>query len=397
MRQQLVVPIKSPTAWVWPCTLFCGPGPRILHGRSAALKAGIFIALSLTLSAGPLAAEQVELIVREGEPTEAEALDVSLVVFHPGYEGDSDEARRQGIFAEIRDIEIKYLPYALRRTLVDSNQWGAVRVVPQVAVGAELLITGRIVQSNGASLELQLQARDSRGAVWMERTYGATATQASYAASEQRGQRPFQDIYSEAANALLAARNRLEQRELVRIREVALLRYADSLAPDTFGDFLERDGDSGLYRALRLPSQEDPMMARIQRIRAQEYLFIDTTDEQYATLYTEITPIYDLWRAFYREQVLYQEAYDQRLEGRSRPPKGSYMALWQTYNGFRWAKLQEQETKLLAEGFNNEVAPTNIDVEGKVFKLGGSLDDRHREWRRILRQIYDLERVRQAP
>ena len=347
--------------------------------------------LALLLLAGSPTAAQVDLDVRSREPAEAEALDVSLVVFHPGYEGDADEARRQGIFAEIRDVETKYLPYALRRTLVDSNHWGAVRVVPQAAVGAELLITGHIARSDGAALELRLQARDSRGVVWVDRTFGGTASKSSYEAGERRQRRPFQDIYNEVANALLAVRDGLERRELARIRELALLRYASSLAPDAFDGFLEQD-DSGQYRALRLPSREDPMMARIRRIRAQEYLFIDTTDEQYAALYTEITPIYDLWRAFHREQVLYQEAYNQRLEGRSKPPKDSYLALRQTYNGFRWAKLQEQETRLLAEGFNNEVAPTSVDVEGTVFKLGGSLDDRHREWRRILRQIYDLEK-----
>ena len=312
------------------------------------------------------------------------------MVFHPGYDEDSDDALRRGIFTGIRDTEASYLPYALRRTLVDSNHWGAVRVLPREAYGAELLVTGRILKSDGTTLEFRLTARDSRGKTWVDRVFSGAASEAAYAASERRTRRPFQGIYNEVANALLEARSELSRRELANIREVALLRYAESLAPEAFGGYLERDA-SGELQIRRLPSREDPMMARVQRIRAQEHLFIDTTDEQYDALYTAMMPIYDLWRSSQREQVLYQDTYQQRLAERDKPRRGSYEALKRNYYNFRWAKLQHQELKLLAEGFSNEVAPTNMDIEGKVFKLSGSLDERYREWRGILRRIYDLE------
>ena len=35
------------------------------------------------------------------------------------------------------------------------------------------------------------------------------------------------------------------------------------------------------------------MVARVGKVRSQEYLFIDTTDEQFAELYTTMTPVYD--------------------------------------------------------------------------------------------------------
>ena len=45
----------------------------------------------------------------------------------------------------------------------------------------------------------------------------------------------------------------------------------------------------------------------------------------------------------------------------------------------------------IARGFDNEVAPTAVELEGRVVTLEGNLEQRYRDWRRILRQIYELE------
>ena len=54
-------------------------------------------------------------------------------------------------------------------------------------------------------------------------------------------------------------------------------------------------------------------------------------------------------------------------------------------------KMTIQELRELAEGFHNEVAPTSMEIEGRVVRLSGSLEQRYGEWRRILREIYALE------
>ena len=344
----------------------------------------------IVLAAAALSAPAEELQLLEGEPGAGAALEVGLLLFDDGVESDTEDNRREGIFPEIRAAEAAYFPYALRRTLVDSNHWGAVRVMPGASSSSELLITGTIVHSDGETLELQLVARDARGIVWFDQLFSGTAAEDAYQPHQRRQRRPFQHLYNEVANALLQHREGLEEKSLREIRQVAGLRYAGDLAPSAFDRYLARDID-GIYRVQGLPSMEDPMVQRIQRVREQEYLFIDTTDEEYAALYTEMTPVYDLWRQFQREQFQYRDAYEERLADRDKPRKGSYQALKQTYYNYRWEKIQRQEMKLLAKGFNNEVAPTSVEVEGRVFKLAGSLEERYREWRSILGRIYDLE------
>ena len=63
----------------------------------------------------------------------------------------------------------------------------------------------------------------------------------------------------------------------------------------------------------------------------------------------------------------------------------------QTYNSFKNSKIQDQDLKELAGGFNNEVAPTVMEVDGRVFRLSGGLDSQYAEWREILRSIFSLE------
>ena len=62
-----------------------------------------------------------------------------------------------------------------------------------------------------------------------------------------------------------------------------------------------------------------------------------------------------------------------------------------SYDRYKWAKLQRQELLELAQGFDNEVDPSVVRVEGRLVRLEGGLEDRYREWRRILAQIIELE------
>jgi hypothetical protein len=272
---------------------------------------------------------------------------------------------------------------------VQSNAWGVVRVVPEPDETAELLITGGILRSDGRELHLQITARDATGRVWLDREYRDKAGEEDYPVKP--GGDPFGDLYRALVNDLQAVGNRLSDGELQTVRDVARLRYAASLSPEAFADYLRLD-ESGSYHLRRLPAVDDPMMDRVRRIRNQEYLFIDTLDENYADLYHSMAPTYDLWRQYRREQAVFREDYQQRVASRDSPGRrGSFAALEETYDAYKWSKIHEQDLDELAQGFNNEVAPTVLKASGKVFRLTGTLDSQYREWRAILREIFSLE------
>ena len=93
------------------------------------------------------------------------ALNVSIVIFDPGVPDDKSLHRDLQIFPRIREIEARILPFVLRDTLAGTGGWGAVRVIPEPDVSAELLVTGEIGRSDGEMLELRIRAVDASGVV----------------------------------------------------------------------------------------------------------------------------------------------------------------------------------------------------------------------------------------
>lgn len=321
---------------------------------------------------------------------EAPYLDVSIAVFAQNLPADPLERERQGIHAEVRQAESRYLPAYLKALLMESGRWGAVRLVPENDPGAELMIQGSILHSDGARLELALNARDSSGRVWLDGVYKAQAQDSVSLLNPGREPDPFDALHQEVAAALEAVLAQLPPGEVVRLKELAFLRWAASLLPETYAQYVEES--EGRYAFSRLPARDDPMRDRLEEIRAHEYLFIDVVDEQYERFAAGIRPVYDLWRKYRREQMAEAAGFTQRqMDSGTRFPAGSYRALRESYDNYRWAKMQQQYLEELAAGFRNEIAPTQIDLEDRLYQLTGTADQQYREWKEILRELLTLE------
>jgi hypothetical protein len=241
-----------------------------------------------------------------GQPAEERLVDVGLLIFDPGIPPDKSTHSKLGIFPEIRKSEAKYMPVILREVFLESEQWGVVRVLPDALESSELLVTGRILHSDGLRLELHIQAHDATGAQWLDKVYAGNTTPADYPVKIPGD--PYLSVYHQIVDDLRAVLQQKSSKQLRTMREVALMRYASGLAPEVFASYLTQTPE-GEYSLLRFPAQGDPMLARVIRIRNQEYLFIDTVDEQYARLGEEMAPTYNLWRQFGAEQALYKETY----------------------------------------------------------------------------------------
>lgn len=313
-------------------------------------------------------------------------LDVGLAIFDPGIPEDESSHSELGIYPRIREAEAKYLPVTLRRVLVDSGQWGVVRVMPELGALPEVTVEGRILESNGRRQRIHIVVRDATGRPWLNREYAAAGSE-----SPLQGREPYRELYTEVAADMLSFRRGLDERQLREIRGVALMRYAGSLSPDAFDSYIALD-EAGYRRLQRLPAEGDPMMARVERIRNQEYLFIDNVDEQFGELHDELASTYALWLEYDREQNLFRQDYEQRAANREQQGRsGSFAAMQQSYFAYRNFRIQEQDLDELAQGFNNEVAPTIVETSGRVFRLSGTLESQYSEWRQILRQIFALE------
>jgi len=337
--------------------------------------------------AWPAPVGSVALLVTNSPPVPL--LDVGVAIFDAGVPADKSTHSKLGIFPKIRAAEAQYIPVFLRQVLVESGAWGVVRVLPEPGSASNLQITGTIVHSDGLRLVLDIEAIDASGRTWLAKRYHDETAASDYPVGQDVD--PYLDLYHAIANDLVRARVALNESTLNALPAVTEMRYAASLSPDAFAGYLQSAPD-GTLTAARLPASNDPMLMRVKRIQNQEYLFIDTVDEQYLNLYEAMGPTYDLWRQYGREQAIYKEEYQQRVAGRDKyGRRGTFIQMEQTYNAFKLTKIQEQDLDELASGFDNEVAPTIMESSGKVFRLNGTLDTQYAEWQAILKQIFALE------
>lgn len=343
----------------------------------------------------------VTLAVAETEVAEDALLEVGIVVFDSAVTNPWSEELDEWLFTEITRKETQFLPYLVRNTLIASNQWGAVRVLPESDPSLDLLVFGTILRSDGEVLELNITATDSTGREWLNKRYMEVATMDDYPDTTRftPGRRfdansfvdPMQDIYDQIANDLLDVRASLAPERLDDIRQVSELVYANDLAPDSFAGTLLRNAD-GTLSVTSLLAENDPMRNRLEEIRRRHLLFIDTVDEYYQALFDEMQPVYVLWRRFALEQIETEaESRLQVFDADSYAQTNNYLSLIQRYDRYKWSKIYEQEFTELASGFNNEIAPAILELNQQVHGLSGTMDSQYRQWRGILREMFRLE------
>ena len=137
--------------------------------------------------------ERPELQVTER--AEHVLLDVGIFLFDPNIPEGFEEREKLGIEPDVRKAEARYLPGVLRNTLENSGNWGAVRLIPRESRAVDLVIEGKIEESDGEALSLALKATDASGEVWVENTYSYRTSKYAYDPDAPQGQDPFQPLY----------------------------------------------------------------------------------------------------------------------------------------------------------------------------------------------------------
>ena len=345
-------------------------------------------------------------------------LDVWIELFEPGeLPDDPDDA--MGLTMDIRDAEARYTAQHLRNTMETTGYWGAVRVVPRGTEGAEVLVRGRILESDGLRLSLNIVALDATGKQWFDRSYSSEISHLAYQGSRRAKREAFQPIYNRIANDLAEYRRRLEPDENRTIRQIAELRFAADFAPDAFNGYLDRNSRQR-YEISRLPAADDPMMQRVQAIRDRDFLMIDTLNGHFDNFYRDMQQPYEDWRRTRSEEAhrlesIRREANMRKLlgfaaivgavaiEASGNGNSGSAAILrdamlvggaYAVKSGFDKASetaIHKAAIEELDDSFSSEARPMVDDVEGETHQLTGSAEVQYTKWRDLLRRIYSSE------
>ena len=100
---------------------------------------------------------------------EHQLIDVGIAIFDEGIAGEEiKDLKKKLIDPNVRRAEARYLAYNLRNTLEETENWGAVRLIPQNIRAIDLMVYGEIRESSGVELELKIRAVDATGKVWLK-------------------------------------------------------------------------------------------------------------------------------------------------------------------------------------------------------------------------------------
>lgn len=344
---------------------------------------------------------------------ESMLLDVGVAVFDPNVPEDYDEQIKENIAPEVRRAEANYMAYYLKNVLQSTGNWGAVRVVPRTTHAVDLVVTGKILHSDGESLEVEAEVVDASGHVWLHNKYEALASKYAYDASMPANLDPFQALYRRIADDMLEYLKSLDQTQITDIRRIAEMRFARDFAPDAFADHVDetRDGETVLKR---LPAENDPMLTRVRRVREREYLFIDTLDEYFAEFYLSMFSPYQDWRqATFDEAIARQELLAQArartiagivgiaagvaAQGSDNTSTrtagtvgiiGGAMILKSGLAKRAEAQIHAEVLQELGTSAEAEITPHTMELENQTVRLAGTVDAQYAELRRILRNMY---------
>jgi hypothetical protein len=385
----------------------------LLH--KAVLIITIFVML---VSCASYQAEKIgptDIMKASEEIPEEELLDVGINVLE-SEEITEKQAKEQHTNSEIRKAENHFVPYHMKLTMQQSSYWGAVRVLPAQTESTDVLIKGKIIESNGMHLVLQVQAIDVTGKTWFTKNYESEADAAFYSGNKEGEKDAFQDIYNAIANDLAEYRMKLSPEDVRNIRTVSKLTFAEDFAPSVYSGYLSKDNNNSVS-VNRLPAQGDSTMTRLLKIRERENMYVDTLNQYYEEFYSEMWSSYEDWRELNYEEVraikkIKRDALTRKLLGALLVAGAVALAVEDVdntgavqagmivvgsqviINGFnvsKEAEIHSAAIEELSESFGSEMRPVVMDFEGSKYELTGSAEKQFQDWRALLHKIYLAE------
>jgi len=377
------------------------------------------LALAPVASAGidKVTSTTVQPLDTPSSPIPVEALlDVGIPPFNDGLDLTDDD---DTVFPEVRFAESIYFANQLAKLMERSGAWGAIRVTPSTDVIMDVYVTGTIIQSDGETLTLEIEVFDTSGRKWLEEEYEHVTGKYSYDRRLRNLGDPFQNVFIAIANDILAARERMSNEQAARLRQISELRFARDFSPEAFDDHISRDR-SGILKIERLPAENDSILQRVQKIRERDYLYVDTMQDYYDVFSQRMhLPYQDFRRASYESVVkarqLRKQANrrmiagfgaiiagiygrtqaDNRLQsdaGMATAAVGGYM-LKSALDKKNESAAHTEAVAEMGSSLEAEIVPQVIELEDRTITLTGTVQAQYQQWRELLHEIYEQERL----
>jgi hypothetical protein len=350
-------------------------------------------------------------------------LDVIIPVFDPGLPEDPADYEKEKIWPELRRAEANRFAHKLKEELEKTSQFGAIRVTPDKTATGDLYILGRIEESNGQEVAIEIEVIDISGKKWLAESFEHEVSPAFHRNQRNAGMDPYDPLFAEAATAIVAELSKHSLQELEDLHYLADLRFGANFSASTFMQYMK--ADDGKFTLVSKPSDEDPMLQRVRAIRVRDQLFVDSLQDNYAGFSQQMNESYLMWQEqslleTQAERAARRKSIGQAVGGvlliglavlsavagaKSNSSGGSAAgATGAIIGGVAGASLisgsfkTSEETKVHREALNElgqsidmSLAPQVIAFEKESVELTGDAREQFMQWRTFLQKIYAEE------
>ena len=396
---------------------------------------------------GPALSQTIEKAEQaQKQPTDAptRTLDIVVPAFDAGLTSTKDSDAP--VWPELRRAEANLFAIELKNALERTEKFGAVRVTPDRSATAAIYVMGRIAESKGHSVEIDLAVADISGRdlvhekggfgfgkrkpkmhdIFKTKSFSLDVDEKFFKNLRHKNQQPYQPLFDEAAAFVVDLLKTNDDKQANDLNKLTDMRFAASFSQDAFAEHMETK--QGRVILTSLPSENDSMYQKVRAIRVRDQLFVDQLQIDYEQFAAKIAPSYRLWQ----EQTLteYQaqkqakkdaakaavgaalmlglaiaagsSAYDNNYD-----PVGDTLATTtmvgagmigiglasDAIKSSEEAKMHNDLIKELGESVEIDVAPKVVAFEEKEKELVGDAKEQFSQWRAFLKTIYELEKT----
>ncbi|MGZ0216736.1 MAG: hypothetical protein ACKVKP_11870 [Acidimicrobiales bacterium] len=350
-------------------------------------------------------------------------LDVVIPVFDPGLSEDAENYKEEGVWPELRRAEANRFAYKLKLALEETGAFGAVRVTPDSTATGDLYLLGKIIESNGEDVEIELKVIDITGKKWFTRFFDTTVDGGFYKNFRNNDKDPYDPMFQEAANRVAIELEDYESSKLITLSQVADLRFGANFSAQAFSEYLAiNDGKTTL---VSFPSDDDPMLRRTRAIRVRDQLFVDGLQDEYRSFSEKMDSSYLIWQEQSLLEIKAKSEANKKAAGealigvaaitlavvaiaagaKSNNPgtgtaamTGGILAgaagvsmLQKSFQTSDEAKVHRDALNEVGESINVDLAPRVVAFEEKTVELTGDAKEQYAQWRGFLQKIYVQE------
>jgi hypothetical protein len=368
-------------------------------------------------------------------------LDVAIPAFSPGFpiddstgEIDFDELDEEGIWPQLRRTEAKLFAAEMKTALDDKKVFGSVSVTPDSSTPSDLFVLGYINESTSEEVSMSIKVADSSGEIIGKKNFSHTVSKGFFRDQTNKGKNPYAPIFLQASDYVVSLLSNMSDEHKNDIKTMSLMRYARYYAPEVFSQYItssvkRKNGDRFYkFELVGLPDREDPMLKRIEELRAQEFLFVDRLQDNYEVFQAETKVAYSTWQeetlpeimaarkaqterntkavlgvgAAILAGILAAKSSKKSREGNSSASgansAGAVLAgigsVWAINDAFKNnARLKVHSAIIDEQGqaLDLSVSPMVLEFEDQSVELTGTAQEQYFQWKKHLRKIFSAE------